>query len=83
MSVKFKVASKASPQSVERLLGTLTDQGLAAERMFPNQRRPALERVFIIRSPQAKVGAVTKALEPYAQDIEFVEGNVTRRPLSR
>ena len=83
MSVKFKISPSATEQSVKDVLKELGDRGLAADPMFPKQKRPALKRMFIIRSPGAKVTAVSKALEQFGGDVEYVEGAVKRKPLSR
>lgn len=81
MSVKFKLASSATQQSIERLLGTLADRGLKADRLFPTQKRQSLARIFVIRSPKANVSAVQKALEPFGSEVEYVEGEIKRKPL--
>lgn len=82
MAVKFKLSAGASESSVRHALAALTDSGLSVDRLFPDQTRPALARMFVIRSPQAKVNSVQKILEPFADDVEYVEGSTKRRPLT-
>lgn len=82
MSVKFKLTPAATEQSVKRVLGTLASRGLKADRLFPEQKRPSLARMFVIRSSKAKVAAVQKALKPFEAEVEYVEGEVERKPLA-
>jgi hypothetical protein len=80
MSVKFKLSANASEASVLSVLDELRQRGLAAERLFPEQQRPSLARMFIIRSPEAKPDAVAAALERFGSDVEYVESDVKRKP---
>lgn len=81
MTVKFKISANATEQSVRSLLQELADRGLVVDRLFPDQKRPALARMFVIRSPAAKPDAVSKALARFGADVEYVEGAVKRKPL--
>lgn len=81
MTVKFKISANATEQSVASVLQALTDRGLVADRLFPNQKRPSLARMFVIRSPAVKPDAVSKALARFGTDVEYVEGPVKRKPL--
>lgn len=82
MTVKFKLASTATKESVTQMLGLLAHQGLKADRLFPEQTRPSLANMYVIRSPKAKVSAVEKVLEPFGNEVEYIEGEATRKPLS-
>jgi hypothetical protein len=79
MAVKFKIAAGASESSVARVLDELGARGFEVERLFPEQTRPALARIFVVRTPSADVAAVSKALEPFGADVEYVEGVVKRK----
>ena len=79
MSVKFKISTAAPEASVEQVLEVLRGRGLVAERMFPGQKRPALARIFIIRSTGVQAAEVTNALERFGTDVEYVEGTVSRK----
>lgn len=81
MSVKFKLSANASEASVRGVLDELSQRGLVADRLFPEQQRPALARMFIIRSPAAEPAAVAAALERFGSDVEYVERDVKRKPL--
>lgn len=81
MSVKIKLSLDATEESVQGVLDELSTQGWKADRLFPQQTRPALARTFVIRSPNAKVAAVEKALKPFGKDVEYVESDVTRKPI--
>lgn len=80
MSVKFKLSPSTKKESVERLLVTLAHCGLQADQLFPEQKRPSLARMYVIRSPKAKVKAVQKVLEPFGSEVEYVEAGVERKP---
>jgi hypothetical protein len=79
MAVKFKIAAGASESSVARVLDELGGRGLTVERLFPGQTRPALARIFVVRTPGVDVAAVSEALEPFGADVEYVEGDVKRK----
>ena len=81
MSVKFKLAPRASRKSVERLLDALADLGLKADQMFPGQTRPALKRMYVIRSPKADVRKVRKVLASVEASVEYVEADVRRKTM--
>ena len=81
MSVKFKLAPRASRKTVERLLGALADLGLKADEMFPGQTRPALKRMYVIRSSKADVKKVKKVLASVEAAVEYVEGAVRRKTM--
>lgn len=80
MSVRFKIADKASTTVVAKVLHALEDCGMKADELFPQQRRPALTRTYVIRSPKARVDSVRRALKPFGGEIEYVEGAIERRP---
>lgn len=82
MPVKFKLAPRASRKSVERLLDALADEGLKADQMFPGQTRPALRRMYVIRSPKADVKKVKKVIASVEAVVEYVESEVSRRTLA-
>ena len=82
MSVKFKLAPRASRKSVERLLDALADEGLKADQMFPGQTRPALRRMYVIRSPKADVKKVKRVIASVAAVVEYVEGEVRRKTMA-
>jgi len=82
MSVKFKLASRASRKSVERLLDALADEGLKADQMFPGQTRPALKRMYVIRSPKADVKKVKRVIASVEALVEYVEGEVSRKTMA-
>jgi hypothetical protein len=82
MSVKFKLAPRASRKSVERLLHALADEGLKADQMFPGQTRPALKRMYVIRSPKADVKKVKKVLDSVEAAVEYVEAGVSRKTMA-
>jgi len=81
MPVKFKLAPRASRKSVERLLDALADEGLKADQMFPGQTRPALKRMYVIRSPKADVKKVKKVIASVEALVEYVEGEVSRKTM--
>ena len=81
MSVKFKLSADASEASVKHVLDALNERGLAADRLFPDQQRPSLARMFIIRAPSAQVADVAATLERFGSDVEYVESDVKRKPL--
>jgi hypothetical protein len=81
MSVKFKLAPRASKKNVARLLDALADEGLKADQMFPGQTRPALKRMYVIRSPKADVKKVKKVLDSVEATVEYVEASVTRKTM--
>ena len=81
MSVKFKLAPRASRKTVARALGALADEGLKADQMFPGQTRPALRRMYVIRSPKADVKKVKKVLASVEAAVEYVEGAVRRKTM--
>jgi hypothetical protein len=82
MPVKFKLAPRASRKSVERLLDALADEGLKADQMFPGQTRPALRRMYVIRSPKADVRKVKKVIASVETLVEYVEGEVRRKTMA-
>lgn len=82
MSVKFKLAPRASRKSVERLLDALADEGLKADQMFPGQTRPALKRMYVIRSPKADVKKVKKVLASVEAAVEYIEAGVSRKTMA-
>jgi hypothetical protein len=82
MSVMFKLAPRASKKSVERLLDALAGEGLKADQMFPGQTRPALKRMYVIRSPKADVKKVKKVLDSVQAAVEYVEAGVTRKTMA-
>jgi len=82
MSVKFKLAPRASRKSVERLLEALADEGLKADQMFPGQTRPALKRMYVIRSPKADVKKVKKVLASVEAAVEYIEAGVSRKTMA-
>ena len=82
MPVKFKLAPRASRKSVERLLDALADEGLKADQMFPGQTRPALRRMYVIRSPKADVKKVKKVIASVEAIVEYVEGEVSRKTMA-
>lgn len=81
MSVKFKLAPRASKKNVARLLDALADKGLKADQMFPGQTRPALKHMYVIRSPKADVKKVKKVLDSVEATVEYVEASVTRKTM--
>jgi len=81
MSVKFKLAPRASRKTVERLLDALADLGLKADQMFPGQTRSALKRMYVIRSPKADVRKVRKVLASVEASVEYVEADVRRKTM--
>ena len=83
MSVKLKISADASEARVEQVLEVLRGRGFVAERMFPGQKRAALARIFIIRSPGVQAAEVANALERFGDHIEYVEGTVTRKTVDR
>jgi hypothetical protein len=83
MSVKLKISADASEARVEQVLEVLRGRGFVAERMFPGQKRAALARIFIIRSPGVQAAEVANALARFGADIEYVEGEVTRKTVDR
>jgi hypothetical protein len=82
MSVNFKLAPRASRKTVERALDALADQGLKADQMFPGQTRPALKRMYVIRSPKADVKKVKKVLDSVKAAVEYVEAGVSRKTMA-
>ena len=82
MSVKFKLAPRASKKNVERALDALADEGLKAAQMFPGQTRPALKRMYVIRSPKADVKKVKRVLDSVQAAVEYVEAGVTRKTMA-
>ena len=82
MSVKFKLAPRASKKNVERALDALADEGLKADQMFPRQTRPALRRLYVIRSPKADVRKVKKVLAALEVAVEYVEAGVSRKTIA-
>ena len=82
MPVKFKLAPRASRKSVERLLDALADEGLKADQMFPGQTRPALRRMYVIRSPKADVKKVKRVIASVAAVVEYVEGEARRKTMA-
>jgi len=83
MSVEFKISADADEAAVRQVLEELDGRGLVADPMFPEQSRPALSRMFIIRAPGVQVDEIAQALEPFGADIEYVEGDVSRRTSDR
>jgi len=83
MPVKFKISADAPEASVEQVLEELGGRGLIVDRLFPGQHRPALARLFVIRAPGVQVDEIAQALEPFGADIEYVEGDVSRRTSDR
>lgn len=81
MSVKFKLAPSADKKAVRHLLETLANRGLMARQLFPDQKRPSLASMYVIRSPQANVKAVQRVLEECGTNAEYVEASVDRKPL--
>ena len=79
MSVKFKFSADAPEACVEQVLEVLRGKGFVAERMFPGQKRPALARIFIIRSTGVQAAEVANALERFGDHIEYIEGTVSRK----
>jgi acetolactate synthase regulatory subunit len=79
MSVKFKISVDAPEACIEQVLEVLRGRGLVAERMFPGQQRPALARIFIIRSTGVQAAEVASALERFGDHIEYIEGTVSRK----
>jgi len=83
MSVEFKISADADEAAVRQVLEELDGRGLVADPMFPEQSRPALSRMFIIRAPGVQVEDVAQALEAFGADVEYVEGDVTRKTFDR
>jgi lysophospholipid acyltransferase (LPLAT)-like uncharacterized protein len=83
MSVKFKISASAPEACVEQVLAALHGRGLVAERMFPDQQRAALARIYVVRSPGAQAAEVANALERFGRDVEYVEGAVNRKTAAR
>jgi hypothetical protein len=49
--------------------------------MFPGQTRPALKRMYVIRSTKADVKKVKKVLDSVQAAVEYVEAGVTRKTM--
>jgi hypothetical protein len=79
MSVKFKLSPTASEACVREVLDALTSSGLTARRLFPDQERPALARMFIVRASNTR-SEVAKVLARFGSDVEYVETDVERKP---
>ena len=79
MSIKFKLSSSASEACVIEVLDALTSSGLTAHRLFPDQERPALARMFIVRTSTTR-SEVANVLERFGSDVEYVETDVERKP---
>lgn len=83
MSVKFKLSAAAPEARVEQALEALRSRGYAAERMFPDQQRAALARIYVVRATGVQAAEVASALERFGTDVEYVEGPVTRKTAER
>jgi acetolactate synthase regulatory subunit len=83
MSVRFKLSADAPEARVEQALEALRSRGFVAERMFPDQQRAALARIYVVRATGVQAAEVANALERFGTDVEYVEGPVTRKTVER
>jgi hypothetical protein len=81
VAVKFKLAPRVGKDTLARLMDALEHEGFKADQMFPSQRRPALRRLYIIRSRQASVAKVKKAIAALEDAVDYIEGDVVRKPM--
>jgi hypothetical protein len=82
MPLKFKIVDGASQTKIDTIVAALEAKGVAARKLFPQQKTSSLARIFCV---DADVGMdltkLDKLLDDFRDDIQYVEGEAKRRPL--
>jgi hypothetical protein len=82
MPLKFKIVDGASQVRVDQIVASLESKGVAARKLFPNQKTSPLARIFAV---DAEVGIdaskLNMLLDEFRDDIQYVEGEKKRHPL--
>jgi hypothetical protein len=82
MPVKFKIADGASQMRIDKIVTALEAKGVTAKRLFPNQKRSPLARIFTVDAEiDIDVPKLRELLDEFHDDIQYVEGEAKRRPL--
>jgi hypothetical protein len=82
MTVKFKIVDGASQRRIDAIVAALEAKGVATRKVFPQQTRTALGRIFCVDGDiSIDESKLNQLLEEFRDDIQYIEGEKERRPM--